>query len=128
MVLFGAVLFGAISAAAQTAFRVEVPDLKGKETKSVLMFNDIGKTIQISPAKHVPVIIPYANIDKCSYQYTHGAEGKVHWLEIDYHEGDAPKEIVVRMNSRNRIKILDALKAHTGIDAEVEGNANKRRK
>ena len=124
-------LLSAISATAQTAFRVKVPDLKGKETKAVLMFNDIGKTIQISPAKHVPVIIPYANIDKCSYQYTHErtaalTEAKVHWLEIDYHEGDAHKEIVVRMTPHNRIKILDALKAHTGIDAEVEGNADKR--
>jgi hypothetical protein len=127
-IFLSCVLFGLASATAQTAFRVKVPDLKGKEATAVLMFNDIGKTIQISPAKHVPVIIPYANIDKASYQYTHSAEGKVHWLELDYHEGDDHKEIVVRMNPRNRIKILDALKAHTGIDAEVEGNANKRRK
>lgn len=118
-------------AAAEIAYRVKVPDLKGKETKALLMFDDATKSIEIRPAKHVPVIIPYADIDKCSYQYTHErtaalTEAKVHWLEIDYHEGDAHKEIVVRMENSNRIKILDALKAHTGIDAEVEGNADKR--
>jgi hypothetical protein len=119
-------------AAADIGYRVKVPDLKGKETKAILIFNDASKSIEIRPAKRVPVIIPYADIDKCSYQYTHErtaavAEAKVHWLEIDYHEGDAHKEIVVRMENSNRIKILDALKAHTGIDAEVEGNADKRR-
>lgn len=119
-------------AAAETAYRVKVPDLKGKETKALLLFNDTSKSIEIRPAKRVPVIIPYADIDKCSYQYTHErtaalTEAKVHWLEIDYHEGNTHKEIVVRMENSNRIKILDALKSHTGIDAEVEGNADKRR-
>jgi len=117
---------------AETAFRVEVPDLKGKEAKAILMFDDVTKSIEIRPTKHVPVVIPYANIEKCSYQYTHErtaalTEAKVHWLEIDYHEGDAHKEIVVRMSNSNRIKILDALKRYTGIDAEIEGNADKRR-
>ena len=30
------------------------------------------------------------------------------------------------MDSHNYLRILDALKAHTGIDAEVLGNAKKR--
>ncbi len=126
------VLVAALGSAAQTAFRVKVPDLKGKEAKAVLSFNDADKKIEIHPVKHEPVMIPYAAIEKCSYQYTHErtaalTEAKVHWLEIDYHDGDAHKEIVVRMTNSNRIKILDALKAHTGIDAEIEGNADKRR-
>lgn len=131
-VLLPLILFAAIGAAGQSSFHVKVPDLKGKETKAVLTFDDTNNTIEIRPAKHVPVIIPYADIDKCDYQYTHErtpalTEAKVHWLEIDYHEGAEHKEIVVRMEKSNRIKILDALKRHTGIDAEVEGNADKRR-
>ncbi len=124
-------LIAAVGASAQDAFRVKVPDLKGKETKAVLSFNDIDKAIEIRMPKHEPVNIPYAAIETCSYQFTHErtaalTEAKVHWLEIDYHEGDAHKEIVVRMNVHNRIRILDALKEHTGIDAAIEGNADKR--
>lgn len=125
------ILFAAIGASGQSSFRVKVPDLKGKEAKAVLTFNDADNSIEIRPTKHVPVIIPYADIDRCAYQYTHErtaalTEAKVHWLEIDYHEGGEHKEIVVRMEKSNRIKILDELKRHTGIDAEIEGNADKR--
>jgi hypothetical protein len=31
------------------------------------------------------------------------------------------------MDKHNYLRILDALKAHTGIDAEILGNADKRR-
>lgn len=125
------VLFTATGAIADASFQVKVPDLKGKEARAVITFNDLNKRIEIRAVRHVPVVIPYGNIDKCTYQYTHErtpalTEAKVHWLEIDYHEGDAHKEIVVRMGG-NRIKILDALKSHAGVDAEIEGNADKRR-
>jgi hypothetical protein len=130
-IVLSCVLFTATGAVADASFRVKVPDLTGKETRAVLTFNDLDKKVEIRTAKHVPVIIPYANIEKASYQYTHErtaalTEAKVHWLEIDYHEGNAHKEIVVRMDSHDHIKILDALKTHCGIDAEIEGNADKR--
>jgi hypothetical protein len=125
------VIFAAIGAQADVSFRVKVPDLNGKEARAIMTFNDLNKRIEIHAVKHVPVIIPYANVEKCVYEYTHErtpaiAEAKVHWLEIDYHEGDAHKQIVVRMAKSNRIKILDALKSHIGIDADLEGNADKR--
>lgn len=125
------VLLTAIGAVADASFRVKVPDLTGKETRAVLTFDDLDKKIEIRAVKHQPVIIPYANVDKASYQYTHQrtatlTEGKVHWLEIDYHEGDAHKQIVVRMESHNHVKILDALKSHVGIDADIQGDADKR--
>lgn len=125
------IIFAAIGAEADVSFRVKVPDLKGKEARGVLTFNDLNKRVEIRAVKHVPVMIPYGNIEKCIYQYTRErtpalTEGKVHWLEIDYHDGDAHKEIVVRMAKGNRIKILDALKTHAGVDAEIEGNADKR--
>jgi len=93
------------------------------------------------------VSIPYAEIYKFSYEYTKrhrvneesifaaavgvGAivmltHSKSHWLEIDYRVGDVPKSFVLRMDKRDYIHILDAVKAHTGMDAEVLGNANKR--
>jgi hypothetical protein len=125
------VVLTATGAVADASFQVKVPDLTGKETRAVLTFDDLDKKIEIRTARHEPVIIPYANVDKALYQYTHErtaalTEGKVHWLEIDYHEGDAHKQIMVRMESHNHIKILDALKSHIGIDADIEGNADKR--
>ena len=99
------------------------------------------------PAKGTAVSIPYGEIDKFSYEYTKkhrineesvfaaavgvGAivmltKSKSHWLEIDYHEGDIPKSFVLRMDKHEYIRILDAVKAHTGKDAEILGNADKR--
>jgi 2-keto-3-deoxy-L-rhamnonate aldolase RhmA len=54
-------------------------------------------------------------------------EGKSHWLEVDYHLQDAAHKILVlQMQKRDYIRILDAVKAHTGVDVDLEGNANKR--
>jgi len=93
------------------------------------------------------VNIPYGKIDKCAYEYTKKHrinEGSIatapvgvgavvmltksmnHWLEIDYHEQDIPKVFVLRMDKHDYIRILDSLKAHAGIDAEILGNADKR--
>jgi len=126
---------------------VRVPDLNGKQARAVLTFSDDHKAIEIQPVKREPVSIPYANIDKCVYQFTKkhrvsegslatapigvGAvlmftKSKSHWLEIDYHEASAFKVYVVRMDKRSYLRVLDALKNHTGIDAEVLGNAEKR--
>jgi hypothetical protein len=53
-------------------------------------------------------------------------KSKSHWLQIDYHEGAARKSYVVRMDKHEYIRILDAVKARTGKDAQVLGNADKR--
>jgi hypothetical protein len=130
-IVLSCVLLAPIGAVADASFRVKVPDLTGKETRAVLTFDDLDKKIEIRTARHQPVIIPYANVEKASYEYTHErsvalTEGKAHWLEIDYHEGDAHKQIVVRMSGGSHVKILDALKSHCGIDADIQGNADKR--
>jgi hypothetical protein len=119
--------------AEETSFHtVKVPDLNGKHAKATLTFSDNGKAVEVRPAKGDTVTIPYAQIDKCSYQYTQEltatfTESKSHWLEIDYHEQDTHKILVLMMDKHDYVRILDALKAHTGIDAEILGNADKRR-
>jgi hypothetical protein len=139
-----AVTFGA---AEETSFnRVAAPDSKGKLTKAVLTFSDEHKAVEVRPAKGTVVGIPYSDIDKFSYEYTKkhrinegsiltapvgGAifmftKSKSHWLQIDYHEGAARKSYVVRMDKHEYIRILDAVKARTGKDAQVLGNADKR--
>jgi len=139
---------GAVSIADETSFsRIAAPDSKGRLSKAVLTFSDDHKAIEVEPEKGAPVSIPYAEIDKFSYEYTKkhrvneesifatavgvGAvmmltKGKSHWLQIDYHVGELPKTFVLRMDKHEYIRILDAVKAHTGKDAEVLGNADKR--
>jgi hypothetical protein len=133
--------------AEETSFnRVTAPDAKGKLSKAVLTFSDEHKAVEVHPAKSSVVSIPYSEIDKFSYEYTKkrrineesiltapvgGAifmltKSRSHWLQIHYHEGDLPKSYVVRMDKHEYIRILDAVKAHTGKDAEVLGNADKR--
>jgi len=49
-------------------------------------------------------------------------------LEIEYHDQEFPHTYVVRMAKRDYVHILDAVKTHVGIDAEILGNADKRKK
>ena len=126
-----------------------MPDAKGGQVKAVLTFSDNDKAVEVRPAKGAAVSIPYAEIDKFSYEFTRkhrindasivtapigvGAvmmltRSKDHWLQIDYREQDVPKTYVVRMDKHEYLHILDAVKSHTGKDTEVLGNADKRRK
>ena len=133
----------------ETSFRrIQVPNAKGKAVKATLTFSDQNKAVQIQPAKGSGISIPYDAIDKFSYEYTKkhrvneetvataalgiGAiamltKSRSHWLQIDYREQNLPREYVLRMDKHEYLQILDAIKAHTGKDAEVLGNADKRR-
>jgi len=128
--------------------RVKVPDSKGKQVNAVLTFSDQNKAVEIRPAKGAGLTIPYSRIYKFSYEYTKrhrvgegtlataplgiGAlimltKGRSHWLQIDY---DDPQNVrkfyVLRMDKHDYLRILEAVKVHTGKDADVLGNANKR--
>jgi hypothetical protein len=134
----------------ETSFqRVKVPDPKGRAVKAILTFSDNHKAIEIQPVRGGGVSIPYAEIDKFEYAYTKRhrvSEGTVaaapfgigavamltksrsHWLEIHFREEDIPKTYILRMDKHDYLHILDAVKAHTGKDAEVLGNADKRKR
>lgn len=114
--------------AEETSFRrVWTPNSKGQQVKAVLTFSDQDKAIEVHPAKGATVTIPYGKIDKCDYEYSDALMGeKDYWLEIHYRDQDLPKVFVLQMDKREYLHILDALKAHTGMDAEVLGNARKR--
>jgi hypothetical protein len=141
--------FSSLSWADETSFhRIKVPDSKGRAINAVLTFSDKDQAVEIQPVKGNATTIPYSKIDKFAYEYTKkhrvsegtiasaplgvGAvtmltKGKRHWLEIDYHEQNVPKTYVLRMDKHNYLRILEAVKKHTGKDAEVLGNANKRK-
>jgi hypothetical protein len=118
--------------AEETSFhRVRVPTPKGKHLKAVLIFSDNDKAIEVRKSKGDTVAIPYRQIEKCSYQYTSEltiglTHAKNHWLEIDYRDQNAEKIFVLLMDKHDYIRILDAMKTHAGIDAQVLGNADKR--
>lgn len=114
--------------AADVSFnRVKVPTPSGKRVKSVLTFSDTDRAIEVRPVKGKidPVNIPYAEISKCSYETTE-LPTRNHWLEIHYTHDRIFKTFVLHMDRRNYLRILDAIKIHTGQDAEVLGNAVKR--
>ncbi|MBZ5658754.1 MAG: hypothetical protein LAO56_26235 [Acidobacteriia bacterium] len=125
-------------------------DPKGRQTRAILTFSDNDQAVEVRPAKGDTVTIPYGQIDKSSYEFTKkhrvtqgvliGAvspaagiivfftKSKSHWLEVDYHDQDTPKVYVVRMDKHDHVHILEALASHTGKDAEILGNADKRKK
>jgi len=128
---------------------IHVPDSKGRPVKAVLTFSDQNKAVEVQPVKGPSLEIPYQNIDKFVYEYTkrHRVnEGTIitapigvgaavmmtkernHWLEIDYRKENVPMTYVIHMDKHNYLRVLDAVKKHTGMDAEVVGNADKRKK
>jgi hypothetical protein len=133
---------------AETSFdRIKVPDAKGKLINATLTFSDRNKAVVIRPIKGNVVTIPYAEIDRLAYEYTkhHRVSGgsiatapigvgavvmltkaKSHWLEMDYQEEDIRRTYVIHMDKHDYLRILEAFKTHTGKDAEILGNANKR--
>ena len=144
-------LFSHLALAESTSFnRIKLPDPRGHQRKAVLTFSDHDQAIEIRPVKGAAVDIPYAQIDRFSYEFTRkhrikqgamvmagsipaGAivmmtRSRSHWLEIDYRQQDLPEVCVVRMDKHDYLHILDALKTHTGKDAELLGNADKRKK
>jgi hypothetical protein len=149
--LLAVALLTKLTLAEETSFkRIKVPDPKGHQRKAVLTFSDSDKAIEVRPLKGSAVDIPYAQIDRFSYEFTRkhrikqgaivmavsipgGAivmmtRSRSHWLEIDYFDQQIPKAYVVRMDKHDYLHILDAVKTHTGKDAEILGNADKRKK
>jgi len=146
--VFFVLLLSSLSFADAATWRVKVPDAKGGQRKATLTFDDTKKIVEVRTVKGDAVDIPYEQIDKCSYEYTKKhritqgvllaavspaagiivffTKSRSHWLEFDYRDQEIPKVFVVRMDKREYLNILDALKAHTGKEAEILGNAKKK--
>ena len=141
-------LISSFCLAEETSFRhIKVPDAKGRQIHALLTFSDQNRAVEVRPDRGSDVRIPYSSIEKFSYEFTKkhrvnegtvlsapigiGAlamlsKSRSHWLEIDYQDQDLPKAYVVQMDKKNYIRILDAIKTHTGKEAEILGNARKR--
>jgi hypothetical protein len=147
-------LFAIVALMASTAFSadqtfngVKVTDAKGKQTDARLLFNDTAKNITIRVADKDFLIVPYEGIDKVSYDYTkkhritQGAvvmvaslgagaivmltKSKSHWLYIDFHDQNAPKSVVLRMDKNEYQNIISAVSTHLGKSVEGYGDNKK---
>jgi hypothetical protein len=121
--------------------KVKVADPTGKQVEARLVFSDANKNVVVRVAERDFVTVAYDHVDKISYEYTkkhrvtQGAivmvaslgagaivmltKSKSHWLYIDFHEQNAPKSVVLRMDKKEYQNILDAVKTHTGKDVEM---------
>jgi hypothetical protein len=139
------------SFAEETAFRgVKVADAKGKQADASLIFSDTNNDIVVRVADRDFVTIPDDQLNKVSYEYTkkhrvtQGAivmvaslgagaivmltKSKSHWLYIDYHEQNAPKTVVLRMDKHEYKNIIAAVNTHTGKEVQFLGNAGGKAK
>lgn len=148
--LLAALVLSSVSLADDTAFNVKLADAKGKQADARLTFGDDNKNLAVRVSDRDVVSVPYDQLDKFSYEYTkkhritQGAivmvaslgagaivmltKSKSHWLYIDYREQNIPKSVVLRMDKHDYKKIFDAVKAHTGKEVELLGDANDKAK
>ena len=140
-----------LSLAEETAFRgVKLADAKGKQADASLVFSDNNKNVVVRVADRDFVTVPYDQLDKFSYEYTkkhritQGAivmvaslgagaivmltKSKSHWLYVDFHEQNAPKSVVLRMDKHEYKSIIEAVKTHTGKEVEFLGDAKDKSK
>jgi len=136
--------------AEETTFNTcKLADAKGKQADARLTLSDTGKNVVIRVSDRDLVSIPYENVDKFSYEFTkkhrvtQGAivmlaslgagaivmltKSKSHWLYIDYHEQNAPKSLVLRLDKSDYQKVIGSIKTHTGKDVEMLGEEGKKK-
>src|SRR5690242_9362277 len=145
--LVAALAVGNLGFADETSFNVKLADAKGKQADARLAFSDDNKNLSVHVADRDLVTVPYEQLDKFSYEYTkkhritQGAvvmiaslgagaivmltKSKSHWLYIDFHEQDAAKSIVLRMDKNQYKSIMEACKTHTGKAVEDLQEAGK---
>lgn len=121
--------------------KIKVADPTGKQVDARLVFSDANKNVVVRVANRDFVTVPYDHVDKFSYEYTkkhritQGAvvmvaslgagaivmltKSRSHWLYIDFHEDNAAKSVVLRMDKKEYQSILDAVRTHTGKDVEM---------
>ena len=134
--------------AEEAVFRdVQFPSSQGQLTNATLRFSDDDKLVEVRVSDGRVFNVPYARIGNISYEYTNkhrvkqavllgmvtpwsvGAvvaftKSKNHWLEIDFHDQNAPSALVLKLDKRDYKKICDAAKAHTGKDVVVVGKTD----
>lgn len=123
------------------AFRkTKLADAKGKQVDAELIFRGDTKSLVLRVAGRSIEEIPYGSIDQLSYDYSKHhriAQGAVvmvaslgagaivmlttskeHWLTVDYHDGKAPKSVVLRLDKKEYKAVLRSAADQTGKEIE----------
>lgn len=130
----------------QSFQKTKIPDAKGNQTPVGLVFSDSKQTIQVRSAGQVVTEVPYSSIDGLAYEHTQkhritqgavvmvaslgaGAvvmmtKSKSHFLTVEYHDGAASKELVLRLDKSEYRDILATAKARTGKDVASKKENN----
>jgi len=144
MIAYTGIAAGLAQADDQSFQKTRIPDAKGHQTPVGLVFSDSNQTIQVRAAGQLLTEVPYTSIDGLSYErtqkhrITQGAvvmvasvgagaivmltKSKSHFLTVDYHEGAASKELVLRLDKSEYRDILATAKVQTGKDVSGKGN------
>lgn len=107
-----------------------------KETEVALTVTDSEVVVKGKKENGISTEIPFSSIDSISYEWAarhrvgEGAsvmmlspltgailmatKTKSHWLDIEYHDGDAKQEMVLRLDKSEYEKVLSTLEARTG--------------
>jgi len=141
------VLISLTAAGEDAVFRdVQVPSAKGELTNATLTFNDADNQVQVRVSDGRFQVVPYSQIDTISYEYTKKhrlkqgvgigmlspatgiiiafTKSKNHWMEIDFHDKDATRAFVLKLDKHDYQKVCDAAKAHTGKDVAQLGRTD----
>lgn len=128
--------------------KCRIADAKGTQTKAALSFRESTSDIDIWVPGHdsSAILIPYATVDKVSYEYTQkhrittgaimalvtpfgsGAllmltKSKSNWLYIDYHTQDEKKTIVLKLGQHDLSRVFADFKTRTGKEVVDLGKA-----
>ncbi|HTP85549.1 MAG TPA: hypothetical protein VMJ34_01315 [Bryobacteraceae bacterium] len=127
--------------AGETSFpKTKLADVKGKQADANLTFNGTSKSIVVDVTGRNIATFPYDKIDKMSYEYAkhhrikQGAivmvaslgagaivmltSSKSHWFTFEYHEGEIPKTLVLRLDKGDYKQVI--LTAEQEIGKKVE--------
>jgi hypothetical protein len=115
------ILLASLATAQEDTFpHIQVPTALGQLNNGTLTFSDNNQQVMVRISDGRLLTVPYAQIDKISYEYTkkhrfkQGAsiamlspgtgiivaftKSKNHWLEIDFHDKNAASNLVLKLN------------------------------
>jgi hypothetical protein len=120
--------------------KTKLADAKGRNADADLIFRGDARLMVLRVADRSIAEVPYGSIDKLSYDYSKhhrikqgavvmfaslGAGGVVmltkskdHWFTIDYHDGDVPKSVVLKLDKKEYKEVLRTAEDQTGKEIE----------
>jgi hypothetical protein len=141
-------MIGSAAQSDNSHWNVHWMDQRDKPISAKLDFNAEKKVLLVTPDKGSPTEVPFANIDKLSYEASKHHRVKTgavvmlaslgvgavvmatkstnHWLYVDYKAPDgAAKDIVLKLDKGNYQKVINAAQQITGKTVETIHAARK---